>query len=128
MDETDKGIDLAIKAINAAAVAEAKRLALRVVQVVVVATPVKTGRARGNWIMTEESPNTAVFDTKFDPSGQQTITDAAQVVKAAKEYLGLEFHLANNLPYIEPLNNGHSAQAPAGFVEKSVQVASGVLP
>ena len=56
---------------------------------------------------------------KFDPSGQNAIAEATALVSGVKA--GDTVYISNNLEYIQALNEGHSQQAPAGFVEKAVQ-------
>ena len=36
--------------------------------------------------------------------------------------LGDSVYIANGLPYIRRLNDGHSTQQPEGFIEKAIQV------
>jgi len=99
------------------------RLAVRtmgaIIQTVTVATPVDTGRARGNW---QASLGTGISTTspRTDKSGAATI--AQGISRIAARRAGQDIHLTNNLPYIGRLDEGHSAQAPAGFIERAVQV------
>lgn len=108
-----------------------RRVALAVDQAVVFATPVDTGRARSNWIASVDK----VFFGTVKPyakgeklglgeraNAQAALSQAAQVVAGYK--LGSVVYIANNLPYIRALNDGWSAQAPAGFVEAAVQAGS----
>jgi hypothetical protein len=99
-----------------------RRCALATDGAVVLATPVDTGRARGNWQMEVNTP--FVGETgRLSTSGQESIEQAK--AKAA-QYKGGTPHAAlyitNNVPYIGKLNEGSSAQAPAGFVEQAVMV------
>lgn len=91
-----------------------------IVQTVTLATPVDEGTARGNWFASLGSPNLSADEAMMDKSGQTTISIAKQTI--SKKIPDQPIYITNNLPYIEPLNNGHSAQAPAGFVEKAVLV------
>lgn len=81
---------------------------------VVLGTPVDEGRARGNWFPSLNTPSSEVSD-KVDPSGSLAI--AAATSTAASSKLGDIIWLTNNLPYILPLENGHSGQAPEGMVD-----------
>ena len=56
-------------------------------------TPIKTGRARSGW-REQNQPHIG--------QGQSTIA------------------VVNEVPYIEPLDQGHSRQAPAGIVQPSL--------
>lgn len=123
MNETDKAILEAQKAIDEAVLKTARRIALRVTQAIILATPVDTGRARGNWIVSVDKPNTEQFPDKKDPTGMEAIAEATRTILLETKKVGVQIFLSNNLPYILPLNNGHSAQAPAGFVEKAIQAA-----
>ena len=76
------------------------------------------GRARANWIPTLSVPATAEVDRK-DKTGAATIALLAPV--AADFRLGQTIWLSSNIPYIQRLNDGHSTQAPAGFVELAIQ-------
>jgi hypothetical protein len=91
----------------------------------VVETPVDTGRARSNWIV-GSGPSTAAIDAyvkgeKGSTGGQNA--DAA--LQQARDFLDGNdvkvIYISNNLSYIEYLNAGSSAQAPAGFIEAAVQ-------
>lgn len=98
-----------------------RETALVVDQAVVLATPVDTGRARGNW---QVGIDTAVTDARdvLDPSGAGTIAEGAARVAGRRS--GQTIFISNNVPYIGRLNEGSSSQAPAMFVEQAV--AAGV--
>lgn len=76
------------------------------------------GRARANWIPTVNTPFGGTVG-RPDKQGAATIGLLAPVTAAFK--LGDTIWITNNLPYMEALNNGHSTQAPAGFVELAIQ-------
>lgn len=103
-----------------------RKVALAVDSTVVLATPVDTGQARSNWQVSLDQPiQTTIppYDPGTKGSSGQNNADAAinqgkQVVGAYKG--GVDICIANNLDYIDELNNGKSAQAPAGFVEEAV--------
>ena len=73
---------------------------------VVLRTPIKSGRARANWLYTMDSPATG------------TVTDVN--VKPIKAGRGHTHILTNNLPYIDKLENGNSTQAPNGMLKVTV--------
>ena len=81
---------------------------------IVLGTPVDEGRARGNWFPTINEPSSAVTNNT-DMSGSAVLS--AVTTNAAALDLGDIAWFANNLPYILPLENGHSGQAPAGMVD-----------
>ena len=65
--------------------------------------PVDTGRARaswGHWDSSANSPDSTPADAHYEE------TDA-----------GLTITQGSNVPYIEQLNEGHSQQTPAGFID-----------
>lgn len=103
----------------------AKRAALAVDQAVVLATPVDTGRARANWRVSIGTPLLSATDDT-DPSGQAAIDQGRRVIDG---FPGGEtqIYIANNLPYIGRLNEGYSSQAPANFVELSVDAGLQVI-
>ena len=98
----------------------AKETALVVDQVVVTETPVDTGRARANWQVGIGQPvNTSTIETDDSQSAGPTLSrneDEIERWTLADENI----HLTNNIEYITPLNEGSSAQAPAGFVETAI--------
>lgn len=100
--------------------ANAVRMASAILQAVVVGTPVDTSHARANWqvgIGTEPTQELA----ETDVSGQATISKGNDTLKSKKP--GDTIHIANNVPYIKRLNEGWSAQAPAGYIEKAINTA-----
>lgn len=106
-----------------------RRVAIKVDQVVVMGTPVDTGRARSNWITSLGSARRDTLSPYAPGEGgstgsanAQAAMDQCEAVVAHYQH-GNEIHIANSLPYIGKLNEGSSAQAPANFVEESVNVA-----
>lgn len=102
--------------------------ALAIDQTVVTSTPVDTGRARSNWITQLGSPFRGTIEP-YSPGeklgkGEQAnrsaaINQAGDVIGQRK--LGQDIYISNNLPYIKKLDEGSSAQSPAGFVGKAIQ-------
>jgi len=76
------------------------------------------GTARGNWFVGINQPV-----RKIDPKrrAQQSVKDATSAIKKAEAVEYPTIIISNNLPYIIPLNEGHSSQAPAKFVELAIQ-------
>lgn len=81
------------------------------------------GRARANWIPSLETPSEAVIDQP-DPTGAGAITKMAQVTGKFRIGQDRKIWIVNNLEYIIPLANGHSRQAPPGWVEGAIQVGT----
>jgi len=94
-----------------------KKIAFDVSRAVIIRTPVDTGRARANWLPSINKFSDSVSDDR-DKSGSSAIS-AAQA-EASRVDIGDKFTLANNLPYIQKLENGSSDQAPAGMLSISV--------
>lgn len=85
-----------------------RKVALDTQRDVSASTPVDTGRARSNWFVTAGRPSSQVTDAvNGSPTAALSPTKVAFVT--------------NNLPYIERLENGHSGQAPSGFVGSVVR-------
>lgn len=98
----------------------AVRLASTILQAVVVSTPVDTGHARANWqVGIDFEPTDELAEE--DKAGQATISKGKS--KLAEKKPGQTIHLSNNVPYINKLNQGWSAQAPSGFIQKAVNQA-----
>lgn len=75
-------------------------------------SPVDTGRFRFSWQVGENAaPGGQV------PEGNYSNMPALTRLNYNKETLGNVYSVHNNLPYAEPLANGHSNQAPAGWVQ-----------
>lgn len=93
-----------------------KMLALEIDKELRRATPVDTGHARRNWVPSVGQPFTSeVSDDSAHASGVSQVI-AYQLAQGA-------LWVANSVPYIRALNYGHSTQAPAGFVERAVDIA-----
>lgn len=101
-----------------------RRCALAIDAAVVLATPVDTGRARANWQVEIGSPASGTVDPT-DKSGQAALDAGKKVIEGYKS--GDAIYITNNLPYIERLNDGWSAQAPAGFVEQAINVGTAAI-
>jgi len=97
-----------------------KKVALAVDQAVVLSTPVDTGRARSNWLVSVDNPEERTVETYGESSASKAISQGSSEINSFGES-NKAIYITNNLPYIQRLNDGYSAQAPAGFVEKSLQ-------
>ena len=102
-----------------------RKIALDLDTSVVLDTPVDEGTARGNWYPSINFPSNDIDEDLLDPSGGESIRRITKVVAIAK--LGDVIWLTNNLPYILPLENGHSGQAPDGMVDVNVQRAAAIF-
>jgi hypothetical protein len=77
------------------------------------ASPVDTGRFRLSWAISEQGTPGYDVGPQASPSG---ITPPRRLDYQV-ERAGNVYHIHNNLPYAEPLANGSSKQAPAGWTD-----------
>lgn len=95
-------------------------------------SPVDTGRFRMSWQVGEnatgfydagpQQPATGAFKDQSKPPKSPEATGLRKM-NYDKETLGNVYSVHNNLPYAEPLANGTSNQAPAGWVQLIVKDA-----
>ncbi len=126
LEEFSRRITLRGKMVTEGADALVRKVAIAADQAVVFSTPVDTGRARSNWIAQLDSPVTSVIDA-YKPgfkgstgasNAQGALDQGSRVIANYKG--GDSIHITNNLPYIQKLNEGSSAQAPGNFVEIAI--------
>jgi hypothetical protein len=98
--------------------------ALEIHRRVVFKTPVDTGRARANWQITLGTSKVRVL-TDTDKSGTATIAAGLAVLRAMPQ--PYDILIANNLPYIIPLEYGHSQQAPQGMVRTTLREMESIV-
>ncbi|QEG09336.1 tail completion or Neck1 protein [Xanthomonas phage vB_Xar_IVIA-DoCa1] len=121
------------KAIDEAASKTAVDTAMAIVGDLAYKTPVDTSQALSNWRVTLDSPATGTIAPHYPGiQGSSQRASAAETINAAKSVLankkpGQAIFITNNLPYIKRLNDGYSAQAPAGFVERAVLIGRKML-
>lgn len=107
--------------------AELERFTERAVRTVAVevtaelqlATPVDTGFARASWVPSVGTPSDADGGSPDAPSQAAAEQGLARV--AAYRLADGKAFVTNNVAYIRRLDQGHSKQAPAGFVRASVE-------
>jgi hypothetical protein len=80
-------------------------------------SPVDTGRFRGNWQASLNTPKQGKLQ-RLDRTGGGAINDMSSVVMSLN--MGQTFYLTNNLPYARRLEYGYSKQAPSGFLRINV--------
>lgn len=89
---------------------------LELFKLVIMATPVDTGRLRGNWQTTINSPAGAAT-TRDDPSGAAALAEAMANLGSLADVVWF----TNNLPYAERIEyEGWSRQAPEGMVRRHI--------
>lgn len=107
-----------------------RRAAIVADQFVVLGTPVDTGRAKSNWLVSLQAP---IFEEipAFSPGSkgstqtaneQAAIDDGRAVIGQFRLANGSIF-ISNSLPYIQALEDGSSDQASNGMVKQAVQAA-----
>lgn len=86
-------------------------------------TPRDTGWAAANWVPSIGAPN--LIPQLEDPSPVDVAGAARQGASSAAALSSYSIEqgstfVSNGVPYLPKLNDGHSQQAPAGFIEASV--------
>lgn len=125
---------------------DAQRVAFAILQAVVVGTPVGDptlwqshpntppgyvgGHARRNWIVSIANTTNLVKGVPGKGGGDnaarsEAISEGTRVIPRF-DVERTRLIIQNNVPYITRLNSGHSAQAPANFVEQAVMVGGNV--
>jgi len=110
-----------------------KKVVLAIVNDLVYHTPVDTSQALSNWQVSIGAPKTDFIAAYYEGEGGSTQkSSAAEAIRVATNLLknvqpGQTVFITNNAPYIEQLNNGSSAKAPAGFVERAELLGRRVL-
>ncbi|MGL5968484.1 MAG: HK97 gp10 family phage protein [Kluyvera sp.] len=94
-----------------------RSVSLKLFSAIIKASPVDTGRFRGNWQTTGVTPATGLI-AGVDPTGNKAVNSAATFITNAPGWD--TFTLTNNLPYAERLEYGWSKQAPTGIVRVNV--------
>ena len=90
---------------------------------IVQKSPVKTGRFRGNWIVSKNVDNTNKLDIT-DKNGGGAINRGSTTIQSFDLKNDTRIVIQNNLPYANRLENGWSKQAPNGMVSLTVNEAS----
>jgi hypothetical protein len=104
-----------------------KRLTLDIVAELVKApseggTPIDTGWASANWFpgLSISRRDGNVLDPDSGDVAEAQGAQQAGIVKVLAYKLGRPVYITNNVPYITRLNDGHSQQAPKGFVQAAI--------
>ncbi len=84
-------------------------------RLVILATPRDKGIAQANWVVGISARDENVYENRS--SSSNAINRAGAIIKTLTYSPNMTINVSNNLPYIKPLNNGHSKQAPKFFVE-----------
>ena len=103
------------KLTNASLDQTSRAIALELFGSVIKDTPVDTGRAKGNWQTSMDSPATGETDRKGEGPALAEVSQQAASFGAGKV-----IYLSNGLPYILRLEYGWSKQQPGGMVRRNV--------
>ncbi len=98
-----------------------KKLSFDIFADVVAGTPVDTGRAMNNWVISVGSPSRVIVDE----GGTAGMVEGAKVGEAMSALATVPPYstvwISNNLPYIGVLEEGTSKQAPDGWVAAAIE-------
>lgn len=94
---------------------------------VTAATPVDTGNAQNNWILSTGSPHAGVDGSRLSPSSAMQEQGIAKIQRYDVGRDG-PIYLRNNVLYVQYLDQGRSSQAPAGFVARAFLSATSQAP
>lgn len=83
------------------------------------ATPYRTGRARAGWNLSAKVPDLSEKGPDYNTS--RAASARAGNVRLEGYRVGDDLHITNRVFYITLLNGGSSKQAPALFVETTIQ-------
>lgn len=81
-----------------------------------IGTPRDTSWAASNWIPNIGQPIRETDGSPQSISAAKSEAGMANVLTKYKLIMG-PIYVSNNVPYIQKLNDGHSKQSPAGFVQ-----------
>lgn len=128
LDEFAKRIDRIAVRVEGNVERAVKDCAQAVLRSVVENTPVDTGLARSNWTPELDRAFEGLFPArapgKDGSTGEEnaaaTIEAGVPTIEAFDIKKNESIHVTNNAGHIRALNDGHSKQAPAGFVQIAV--------
>ncbi len=87
---------------------------------IIIGETVDTGRLRGNWQATINTPATGTLFEDVDKDKKITRTDNVPA-KVSSYKLSDTLYLTNNLPYAEAIENGSSTKRPAKRVANIIK-------
>lgn len=99
-----------------------RTLALDIDRRVVLATPVRDGGAKRNWLASVGTPNNSVIDVGEGipraQAEQAAIDQGSAIINGANDYETI--YISNNLPYIQRLDQGWSEQQPNPYIDQII--------
>jgi len=114
----NREIDAFARKVPDRAVLVQKNVTMEALRRLVFKTPVKSGRARGNWQVTIGDPAMGQLDV-LDVDGSMTVAAGLAALAGLPPYQIV--WISNNVDYIERLEHGHSKQAPEGMLAVTVE-------
>ena len=107
---------------------ERARLVLNIHKELTTTTPRATSWAANNWVARIGTPSRSTVGSRDNIGGassasQSSVAQVVGTLTAQIDNASQDIFISNNVPYIQPLNNGHSKKAPAGFVQIGVAAA-----
>lgn len=112
MRQFEVDLDDFAKKIGATRKAVFQKATLDIWNGITLKTPVATGRARSSWNVAVGNP-----DPSIPPEGERGMPAPPDVKRVDGNQV---VWITSNLPYIEPLEHGHSQQAPNGMVTLTI--------
>lgn len=94
-----------------------RRISLDALTSLVLLTPVDTGRARGGWNVTFDTPSDALTD-KVDRQGSSTIAAGRSIINSAPTF-GV-IYIQNAVRYVRFLEEGTPRMAPFAMLERTL--------
>lgn len=101
-----------------------RKSVLELLKSLVNMNPVDSGRSQNSWRVALDAPDLSVAqEGGYSPDKQAAESKVIAQATRILEQMNPDdvIYVSNNLPYIVPLEDGHSKQAPSGFVGISVQ-------
>ena len=100
-----------------------RKIALDIFARLLATTPVDTGRARAGWSVDTRHGSFVPPEDKSGYAYDRSVNPTPYMIPKGADVIVIY----NNVEYIVRLNDGHSQQAPAMFVEQSVDAVMGGL-
>lgn len=98
---------------------------------IVLRSPVRSGSYRASHGIANSDPGPKEGIVKLSPTGNEKAAAADIARKTGRAWTWQvgdgDIFLFNNLPYAEPLENGHSKQAPQGVYRQAMTEITGVM-
>jgi hypothetical protein len=111
-----------------------KKVAIRVLEVLVHNTPVDTSQALSNWRVGVKSRRPTKTIPPYYPGtyGSTRESSAGAAIRAGTELIKTRekkktIHIANNLDYIEGLDAGTISRQPGAFVAKAILAGNNMI-